>query len=628
VNPSSQVAAAGLTFPPAADDRNQNIEACTEFSLEPGKSYLKVVTTVENLGPTALRLYVGDWINASGELDFWATPGQGLGAALFSELSTLSFIGFDEAAGVDYSYTSIATQDGVGAPETSNFFTTSGVTVVLNNMDILAALLIPGTQPPFLVPAGGSNSFTRYIGVGDGSGSNAVDVESEILARTTGTLAGCVRVDSEPAPGARVAVGTDLLDPENQAVHGVFTAGEDGCFSGTLPVGGYQAAAARAGTPYEGNGSVPAVKDAPIAAGATTRVDFELPATGRLRVEIVDEKRSRMPGRVAVVGFDPSPEPLIPGASLIGFGGSDIGLFQDPGDSLPFGIVAVQYADARGVAELEVEPGSYQLFVSRGTEYSLYQTPLEVEAGANRTVHARLARVIDTPGFVSSDFHVHGINSADSRVSHRKRVLQFAGEGVENVVMTDHHSHTDLVPTIAALSMQDFLTSTVGEEITTFDYGHFNAYPLGIDPARPSGGSTDWARAAPPGMDFPSLGAFNASPPVIRLLATNPSMNPLALPETVVQINHIDSHFEPLEIDTSREPPVSLLTAAEKQALRISPVVSNLFAHFDGLELWNGDNRGDQSNFLDERIGIWFNHRTRDSSPRRSRTRTPTATRT
>jgi hypothetical protein len=36
--------------------------------------------------------------------------------------------------------------------------------------------------------------------------------------------------------------------------------------------------------------------------------------------------------------------------------------------------------------------------------------------------------------------------------------------------------------------------------------------------------------------------------------------------------------------------------------------VPNLFQHFPALELWNGDNRNDQRQFLEERIGIWFNH--------------------
>ena len=48
--------------------------------------------------------------------------------------------------------------------------------------------------------------------------------------------------------------------------------------------------------------------------------------------------------------------------------------------------------------------------------------------------------------------------------------------------MTDHHAHTDLTPTIAALGFTPFVHATIGEEITTWDYGHFNAYPLPIDP--------------------------------------------------------------------------------------------------------------------------------------------------
>ena len=81
-------------------------------------------------------------------------------------------------------------------------------------------------------------------------------------------------------------------------------------------------------------------------------------------------------------------------------------------------------------------------------------------------------------------------------------------ESVDNVIMTDHHHHTDLRPRIDALGFTAFVTATIGEEITTWDAGHYNAYPLLIDPTRPSGGSTDWGGAAPAGEDFPSLGHF------------------------------------------------------------------------------------------------------------------------
>jgi hypothetical protein len=39
----------------------------------------------------------------------------------------------------------------------------------------------------------------------------------------------------------------------------------------------------------------------------------------------------------------------------------------------------------------------------------------------------------------------------------------------------------------------------------------------------------------------------------------------------------------------------------------MDPASGNLFHHFEALECWNGHNRHHQSQFLDERIGIWFN---------------------
>ncbi|NIU22248.1 MAG: hypothetical protein GWN79_25765, partial [Actinobacteria bacterium] len=282
------------------------------------------------------------------------------------------------------------------------------------------------------------------------------------------------------------------------------------------------------------------------------------------------------------------------------------------------------YANEAGSAEFDLEPGVdlYHVFVSRGTEYSAYRTPapISVSAGGQTVVNAQIARVVDTSGFISSDFHVHGIRSADSRVSDVHRVESYTAEGVENVVMTDHHVHTDLKPAIAAAGMESFVTATIGEEITTFDYGHFNAYPLLIDPDSPhgtftpdgltqlSGGSTDWAQAAPPGMDFPVYGALNATPAEILSLATTGS---LSIPgTTTAQINHIDSHFAPLKIDTSLVPPADLMSDDDRANRRLpdTSAVPNLFAHFPALELWNGNDRGHQSEFLDERIGIWFNH--------------------
>lgn len=604
VNPSSQVSGIpGVAFPSFADDFDLPIEACTRYSLEAFASAVRMDTAVTNLGTITFPLLVGDWINPGGELENLFSPGMGPGAGLTGPLGSIAWIGYGEAAGVDYGFTAVPVEGSSSGP---GFFNTSGVTVSLQPYGIVEALL--GLPSPFRVPPGQTRTFTRYLSVGDGSGSNAVDLAAEVAGETRGRVEGCVTVAGAPAPGARVVVGT-LDEGEIDDVLSLFTTDASGCYAGTLPPTpageDYAMSAARVGHLYEDGAPEPVLHLFGLAADERVVLPtVDLPAAAVLEVKVRDARFRPIPARVTVVGFDPSPEPIIPGGNLLGLSIGDVGLFQDPNDTRPFGVTSAAYANSEGEARFVVEPGEYEIYVSRGSEYSLFRERRTLEAGDNGPVLARIARVIETPGFVSSDFHVHGIHSADSRVSHTDRVMQFAGEGVENVIMTDHGVHTDLKPRIFELGMQEFLTSTVGEEITTFDYGHFNGYPFTVDPSVPSGGSTDWAVAAPAGRDFPRYGALNATPAEIDALAKT---GPRSLSQTAVQINHIDSHFQPLAIDTALSPIQDGLDADARSALRL-PSSGNLFHVFDALELWNGESRGSQRNFLEERIGIWFNH--------------------
>jgi hypothetical protein len=607
-NPSSQLIDAGLGFPPQLDDNDLEVEGCTKYTLEPGSdTFVRVDTTVTNNDSVDLNLLVGDWMNGGGELEQWITPGKGLGAALFDVLGTLSYIGFGESAGIDYQYTTIPLPPPLD-DKASNYLSVSGLTIILHNESILNALF--GATPPFLVESGGSNTYTRYFGVGDGSGSNAIDMANQVKSVPNGTLSGCVTMNGTPVEGAKVSVGATAASGAIDTVVGSFRTWDGPCpnFAGTLPEGSYGAAAARSGAPYEnGVGDPdPVVKPVIIASGVAETVDFDLPQKGHVCVDVDDEQGDPIPARVTVVGFDPSREPIVPGVSFLGFSGDPLGLFNDVADIVPFGVTKLAYADENGWVDFDLEPGDYQLYVSRGTEYSLFSVPIEVAAGpCSDTVQAVMARVLDTTGFVSSDFHVHGIRSPDSRISDANRVLQFAGEGIEAPIMTDHHVHTDLNPEIAAQGMASWMSAIIGEELTTFDYGHFNAYPLTIDPTRPSGGSTDWGMVAPAGEAFPSYYNYVSTPAEIEALAT---LGPQSTPDTMVQINHIDSHFDPMRIDSSLVPPVAALDATQRANRRLPPGSDNLFHHFPALELWNGYNRNHQQNeFLNQRIGIWFN---------------------
>ncbi|MCI0635371.1 MAG: carboxypeptidase-like regulatory domain-containing protein, partial [Actinobacteria bacterium] len=417
INPSSVVGDLGFSFPPGVDDTNLNIEACTEYRLAAGQTHLEVETFVMNHDPTRIGLFVGDYVNGMGQLEQWTPPTAGVGeiSITLPNASAQSYFGFGSATGVDYAVVPVEIPD---SPFATSSFTTSGVSFVAQSHSIITILLVQ--IPVFFVPGAvggqpGENSFLRFFGVGDGSPSNAIDLQNEVFEVPVGRLRGCVTVGGAPAPHARVAVGP-LAAGRIASLATLFVTDAAGCYEGTLAPGSWGAAASQEGTPYEGGGALPAVRAVTIVADQTSDLDLALPATGRVEVTVLDETGASVPARVSVVGFDPSSEPRIITSS-----GLDIvttGLFRDvTKDTLPFGLAWIEYAGSDGRAAFDLEPGSYQVFVSRGSEYSAFDAPLAVVAGATTPVVAQIAHVLDTPGFISSDYHVHMLPSPDSRIS-------------------------------------------------------------------------------------------------------------------------------------------------------------------------------------------------------------------
>lgn len=443
INASSQVADFGVALPLGIDDQDYEVTGCTQFVLEPRRpgepgNRLEVVTTLMNDGADTIGLFPGDYLNGMGELEqftrldavvkMFANAGIGELIAI-PGLSSFSYFGFGQAEGVSYGRIGL---EGEGLPPlVDSSFSTSGVSFVLASNSIIN-LLIPGEDPPTLsLGPGESGAFRRMFLVGGGSVGDVVTAELELLGRVHGTLRGCVTVGGIPAPGTRVTAGPAsggvIVDIDSSWVTDAA-----GCYEGSLPVGTWSLAAAREGSLYEGGDLLPRLHPVTIGDGVVTVQDIALPATGRLRVEATDPATPwspAVPARISVVGFDPSPEP---GIRFDFFFTSDGGTFNDiTKDPLPFGLTAVKYTGADGVVEFDLEPGSYRIYTSRGTEYSLHAEDVTIAAGVTTEVHAEITRVLDTTGFVSSDYHVHSINSPDSRISLKNRVEQFAGEGVE-----------------------------------------------------------------------------------------------------------------------------------------------------------------------------------------------------
>jgi hypothetical protein len=339
-----------------------------------------------------------------------------------------------------------------------------------------------------------------------------------------------------------------------------------------------------------------------VTAAASSTADFAFGPPGRLEVQVTDETGGAIPAKVTLVGFDPSPDTERV-EDIAGAVRNVTHVFGDQGDPLPYGIAGVFFADRTGsTGVVDVEPGRYHVVVSRGTRYSHFTQTVDVPpaapGAAPTLLPARIGRVVETPGFVVADFHLHALDSPDSEVSREARVASQLAEGIDFFTPSEHDIRVDFQPIVERLGVADLIATATGSEVTTFDYGHFNTWPVTVDPDAVNGGSVDWGRAGvPPGMDFPSFGHYGLSPAELFAAAlADPAAN-------LIQINHIDSFFgrAGLDIDTAFVPPQSHATPASR---RLDPALVNLFdGGFQALEVWNGN----QGIFLGQNAGDWFN---------------------
>lgn len=141
-----------------------------------------------------------------------------------------------------------------------------------------------------------------------------------------------------------------------------------------------------------------------------------------------------------------------------------------------------------GEIRRSLRPGRYRLLVTAGIERDALSRSVELVAGAVTQIDARLPRVIETPGWIAADLHLHQAPSVDADIGLRERVIAVAAEGVELAVATDHYVVTDLAPTVRWLEGRGLLASPVttmtGTEVSPLGnrFGHFNVFP--IEPGR------------------------------------------------------------------------------------------------------------------------------------------------
>ena len=191
----------------------------------------------------------------------------------------------------------------------------------------------------------------------------------------------------------------------------------------------------------------------------------KLAAKGGLSFEILDDATGKpTPGKLTFVGVKGTRDPRF---------AKDIGIDED-GEWLA---AYNRVFSITGVGVVPVTVGTYDVTISRGLEWTISTQRVKVTT-AGVELHGKLKHVIDTPHWVSADFHVHAAPSPDSRVPMRDRVYEFIADGVDMIVSTDHNVISNYRPVIEELHAENLLASACGDEITASGWGHFGAFPL------------------------------------------------------------------------------------------------------------------------------------------------------
>lgn len=161
------------------------------------------------------------------------------------------------------------------------------------------------------------------------------------------------------------------------------------------------------------------------------------------------------------------------------------------------GRIHVDFAPA-GASALPVAPGTYDVIVSHGYEYSLHQQRVTVSAGGHVAVSADLVHQVDTTDWMCADYHLHTTRSPDADDDATVKILGMRADGLEIPVRSDHEFAADFQPIIERLGLTAWARGIPGEEMTTWVWGHFGVFPVVVDPSQRNGNIPNVYGVLPP----------------------------------------------------------------------------------------------------------------------------------
>jgi hypothetical protein len=480
-------------------ERLQHVAVETEYTVFRGEPFVHITTTFRNEGPTPVPIFsYGDvWMRGGRSGRAWV--GNTLDPELTRGFHHLSFDRENVLAAGDAiaAFTHVAVPGlpqyapityAIFAPERSarqlRQFGVTGKHVTLVNAylgdpdwDQMSLTRVASALRNELA-AGESWSFRRrLLIVGGRDTASATDVIFPLLGYADGSSG--IRGRVEPASVRHVIIVSDAATgaPVTQIETDVAGA-EVGRYRATLPPGDYRL---EVRAPQRAQREV----TASVSAGRFTNIEpVALAVPGELLFSPAFADGGA--GRIVVEGLGETPDPaFFPELLDFRLDGREVDSGMEMNELHFIG-------NEHDPARVEIAPGRYRLTATRGFEFDIAQTEVEVSGDGSEHPVAPFAlrRVIELPGFVSADFHVHAQASDDSGTTNEARLRSFLAEAIDVIVSTDHDHVAFFDPALDRLGVRDRIRVITGVEVTSsapspaaaWTIGHHNAWPIAREP--------------------------------------------------------------------------------------------------------------------------------------------------
>ncbi len=405
-----------------AANADKSIEAIIGYELADGRDYLTVTTLLINNGDEAKTFKMLDGIRADGEFKF----------------------GFDEGCNMAWCYDRYW-RGAYG-------LTSQAATVRKEKSDnprraYSIEYVVDGNEAGLVVPAGGEATFTRQLIPAADTLQAAATARS--LKRQGLSVQEITITDGNgPVADAYVEV------KQSDVSLGKARANGEGRLRLMLPTGDYEISVTEQAHKETLTATVS------VGGDASLPLQFDGPAPGFVEGKIVDESGDGIPCKLAFRGQ---------GVDDPNFGP----------DSAIHGVRNLWYT-ADGEFRVQVRPGSYEVLVSRGTEYDAVLTTVDVKAGETTRVDKQLVRSVDTSGWISAELHSHSTPSGDNTSHQRGRVLNLLAEHIEFIPCTEHQRITTYMAHLEHFDAVDRVLTCTGMELTgsPLSINHQNVFPL------------------------------------------------------------------------------------------------------------------------------------------------------